>query len=205
VSLGDGDFWQHIGTLSDTDEQGDGSIVAQPGEVQSTLGYGILALRLTMGWVLRQSGLTKLVTYLDGNPETDWTAAGYLAEAIPEGNPFMGTWQSMAGLPLAHGGVITHLAYRAYRRTRSPVMCTFAAGFALVTPGLLFCGASHQLLGLDLAASLLPKRLLTVAGFGLLVYSLYGHFEESGPPGGDRSPASGPHSMVPPETQRTDG
>jgi glyoxylase-like metal-dependent hydrolase (beta-lactamase superfamily II) len=132
------------------------------------------------------------VTYLDGNPETDWTAAGYLAEAIPEGNPFMGTWQSMAGLPLAHGGVITHLAYRAYRRTRSPVMCTFAAGFALVTPGLLFCGASHQLLGLDLAASLLTKRLLTVAGFGLLVYSLYGHGEESGPPGGDRSPASGP-------------
>jgi hypothetical protein len=56
VSLGDGDSWQHIGTLSDTDEQGDGSIVAQPGKVQSTLGYGILALRLTMGWVLRRAG-----------------------------------------------------------------------------------------------------------------------------------------------------
>lgn len=67
---------------------------------ESTLGYAILALRLTMGWVLLQGGLTKLVTYLDGNPETNWTAAGYLANAVPEGNPFMGAWSAMAGNPL---------------------------------------------------------------------------------------------------------
>jgi thiosulfate dehydrogenase [quinone] large subunit len=64
------------------------------------LGYAILGLRLTMGWVLLQGGLTKLVTYLDATPENNWTAAGYLANAIPQGNPFMGMWGSMAGSPL---------------------------------------------------------------------------------------------------------
>ncbi|WP_152042613.1 DoxX family membrane protein [Salinigranum salinum] len=64
------------------------------------LGYAIIAMRVTMGWVLLQGGLTKLVTYLDANPENNWTAAGYLANAIPEGNPFMGVWAGMAGSPL---------------------------------------------------------------------------------------------------------
>ncbi|MBX0295931.1 DoxX family membrane protein [Haloarcula nitratireducens] len=64
------------------------------------IGYAILALRVTMGWVLLQGGLTKLVTYLDGNPENNWTAAGYLANAIPEGNPFMGMFAAMAGNPV---------------------------------------------------------------------------------------------------------
>jgi thiosulfate dehydrogenase [quinone] large subunit len=64
------------------------------------LGYAILGLRLTMGWTLMQGGLTKLITYLDATPENNWTAAGYLANAIPEGNPFMGLWGSMAGSPL---------------------------------------------------------------------------------------------------------
>lgn len=64
------------------------------------IGYALVGLRAVMGWVLLQGGLTKLVTYLDGNPETNWTAAGYLANAVPEGNPFAGTWSAMAGNPL---------------------------------------------------------------------------------------------------------
>lgn len=64
------------------------------------LGYAVISLRVVMGWTLLQGGLTKLVTYLDGNPENNWTAAGYLANAIPEGNPFVGVWASMAGSPL---------------------------------------------------------------------------------------------------------
>jgi thiosulfate dehydrogenase [quinone] large subunit len=67
---------------------------------ENWLGYAILALRLTMGWTLLQGGLTKLITYLDATPENNWTAAGYLANAIPEGNPFGGMWTSMAGSPL---------------------------------------------------------------------------------------------------------
>ncbi|WP_372910557.1 hypothetical protein [Salinigranum sp.] len=64
------------------------------------LGYAIIAMRVTMGWVLLQGGVTKLVTYLDANPENNWTAAGYLMNAIPEGNPFVGMWGAMAGSPL---------------------------------------------------------------------------------------------------------
>jgi thiosulfate dehydrogenase [quinone] large subunit len=61
------------------------------------IGYAVLSLRIVMGWVLFQGGITKLVTYLDANPENNWTASGFLAHAIPEGNPFIGMWGSMAG------------------------------------------------------------------------------------------------------------
>jgi len=44
------------------------------------------------------------VTYLDGNPETNWTAAGYPTNAIPEGNPLTGLWSGMGGSP-----VVDHL------------------------------------------------------------------------------------------------
>jgi thiosulfate dehydrogenase [quinone] large subunit len=64
------------------------------------IGYALIALRVTMGWVLLQGGLTKLITYLDADPGNDWTAAGYLQGAIPEGNPFVGLWGAMAGSPL---------------------------------------------------------------------------------------------------------
>lgn len=64
------------------------------------IGYAIVGLRVVMGWTLFQGGITKLVTYLDANPENNWTAAGFLANAIPAGNPFMGVWGSMAGSPL---------------------------------------------------------------------------------------------------------
>ena len=64
------------------------------------IGYAIIAMRVTMGWVLFQGGITKLITYLDANPENNWTAAGYLANAIPAGNPLTGFFTSMAGNPL---------------------------------------------------------------------------------------------------------
>jgi thiosulfate dehydrogenase [quinone] large subunit len=61
------------------------------------IGYSIVIMRVVMGWVLFQGGITKLVTYLDANPENNWTAAGYLANAIPQGNPFTGLFAAMAG------------------------------------------------------------------------------------------------------------
>ncbi|MFB6297113.1 MAG: hypothetical protein ABEH56_01180 [Salinirussus sp.] len=64
------------------------------------IGYAVVSLRIVMGWALFQGGITKLVTYLDGNPENNWTAAGFLANAIPDGNPFVGMWSAMAGNPL---------------------------------------------------------------------------------------------------------
>ncbi|WP_380681453.1 DoxX family protein [Salinigranum sp. GCM10025319] len=67
---------------------------------ENWIGYSLVFMRVTMGWVLLQGGLTKLVTYLDADPTNNWTAAGYLANAIPQGNPLMGLWGSMAGSPL---------------------------------------------------------------------------------------------------------
>jgi thiosulfate dehydrogenase [quinone] large subunit len=64
------------------------------------LGYAIVAMRVVMGWVLFQGGVTKLITYLDANPENNWTAAGFLLNAIPEGNPLMGMWGMFANMPL---------------------------------------------------------------------------------------------------------
>jgi hypothetical protein len=82
-----------------------------------------------------------------------------------------------SAVALVLGGVISHLAYRAARRTQSRVLYRFAAGFGLVTLGLLSGGALHQLLGWTVLEGVLVQRLLTIAGFGLLVYSLYSHAE----------------------------
>jgi len=61
------------------------------------VGYALVSLRVVMGWTLFQGGVTKLITYLDGDPANNWTAAGYLNNAIPQGNPLMGLWGSFAG------------------------------------------------------------------------------------------------------------
>jgi len=57
-------------------------------------------MRVVMGWVLLQGGLTELITYLDANPEDNWTTAGFLVHAIPEGNPLTGFFASATGNPL---------------------------------------------------------------------------------------------------------
>jgi thiosulfate dehydrogenase [quinone] large subunit len=67
---------------------------------ETWIGYALFGMRLVMGWVLLQGGLTKLVTYLDADPANNWTAAGYLANAVPAGNPFGGAFAAMAGNPL---------------------------------------------------------------------------------------------------------
>jgi thiosulfate dehydrogenase [quinone] large subunit len=52
-------------------------------------GYALLGLRVVMGWTLFYAGITKVL-----NPE--WTASGFLLNAIPEGNPFAGFWPILA-------------------------------------------------------------------------------------------------------------
>lgn len=64
------------------------------------VGYSLFLGRIVMGWTLLQGGVTKLITYLDANPDNNWTAAGFLRNAVPEGNPFVEVWASMAGNPL---------------------------------------------------------------------------------------------------------
>lgn len=56
-------------------------------------GYSVFSLRLVMGWTLFQAGIVKVI-------DPSWTAAGYLQNAIPDGNPFMGVWMGMSGDPV---------------------------------------------------------------------------------------------------------
>jgi thiosulfate dehydrogenase [quinone] large subunit len=107
------------------------------------VGYSLLILRVTMGWVLFQGGIVKIL-------DPSWSAQGFLLNAIPEGNPLTGFfamlannyiavidplnawgltltglllifyWLAslqgglMAGLPLAHGWVVDdHIIYAA--------------------------------------------------------------------------------------------
>lgn len=74
---------------------------------------------------------------------------------------------------LALGGVITHLAYRAYRRTNQSELWTFAVGFGLITLGLLGGGGLHQLIGAEILVGDTAQVSLSVIGFGFLAYSLY--------------------------------
>jgi thiosulfate dehydrogenase [quinone] large subunit len=61
------------------------------------VGYSLFLLRVVMGWTLLQGGLTKLVTYLDSNPDNNWTAAGFLENAVVPANPLNDFFTSMAG------------------------------------------------------------------------------------------------------------
>jgi thiosulfate dehydrogenase [quinone] large subunit len=64
------------------------------------IGYAMVFMRVTMGWVLLQGGLSKLVTYLNADPSDNWTAAGFLQFAVHEANPLIEFFGSMAGNPI---------------------------------------------------------------------------------------------------------
>jgi hypothetical protein len=48
-----------------------------------------------------------------------------------------------------------------------------AIGFGIVTFGSFLGGVLDQLLGIELATSVLIDSLLTLSGFGVIFYSLY--------------------------------
>ncbi len=56
----------------------------------ATITYAVFGLRIVMGWIFLQAGLDKFFA-------GDWSAAGFLNNAIHEGNPFLNTFHSMAG------------------------------------------------------------------------------------------------------------
>lgn len=76
-------------------------------------------------------------------------------------------------ITLGLGCGIAYIAYKAYRRTRSPSLRALAVGFGIVTIGALFAGIAHQLLGVGLQAGILINSVLTALGFTIIMYSLY--------------------------------
>ncbi|MFB6104789.1 MAG: hypothetical protein ABEJ57_06880 [Halobacteriaceae archaeon] len=76
-------------------------------------------------------------------------------------------------ITLLCGGLVTVLATRAYRRTRSPALGSLAVGFGLVTLGGLVAGGLYQLLNISISASVAIHSTFTAAGFGVLAYAAY--------------------------------
>ena len=96
---------------------------------ETWVGYTLFGMRLVMGWVFLQAGLAKVL-----DPE-GWTAAGYLANAIPAGNPFAGLFASMAGM-----GFVTPLVMW------SQVLIGLALLFGVLVRFAAFGGAIQMLL-----------------------------------------------------------
>ncbi len=74
---------------------------------------------------------------------------------------------------LVLGGLITYFAASAYRRTGARPIGALAVGFGLVTLGALLAGAAQQAFGFDTDAVLIIESALSMAGFGVILYSLY--------------------------------
>ncbi len=72
------------------------------------------------------------------------------------------------------GGLITYLAFKAYRRTGSPSLRALTIGFGIVTVGSLLAGVIDVVLSLGFRVGLLVQSLLVAVGFAVIVYSLYG-------------------------------
>ncbi|QRV16587.1 MULTISPECIES: DUF7521 family protein [Haloterrigena] len=76
-------------------------------------------------------------------------------------------------LILLVGSFITFLAFKAYRRTRQRALGLLAAGFGLVTLGLVLAGLLYEILGVSLMMGILLESLLMLVGFVIIAYSLY--------------------------------
>ena len=71
------------------------------------------------------------------------------------------------------GGGISYIAYRASRRTGAPSLRALSIGFGVITVGALLAGIANQVFGVSFRLGVFLNSLLTVVGFGVIIYSLY--------------------------------
>ncbi|MDZ7731629.1 MAG: hypothetical protein U5K37_13030 [Natrialbaceae archaeon] len=76
-------------------------------------------------------------------------------------------------LLLLTGGIISYLAFKAYRRTGERSLGLLASGFGLVTVGLVGAGLLYEVLDVALATGILLESALALVGFLVIAYSLY--------------------------------
>lgn len=76
-------------------------------------------------------------------------------------------------LTLVLGGLITYLAFKAYRRTKARSLGALSVGFGIVTCGTFLAGLVDQLSGGDFFLGLLIESALIAVGFLVIIYSLY--------------------------------
>lgn len=76
-------------------------------------------------------------------------------------------------ITLLLGGIITYLAFKAYRRTHLDGLKFLALGFGIVTLGALIAGVVDQVLSINGHLALTIESALTMVGFFVITYSLY--------------------------------
>lgn len=70
-------------------------------------------------------------------------------------------------------GILTYLAYRAYRRTGSPSLRTLMIGLACVACGAVLGGVLHQFWSFGFDVSVGVESVFTALGFVIVIYALY--------------------------------
>lgn len=74
---------------------------------------------------------------------------------------------------LVFGGVLTYLAYKAFRRTGSNSLRALMIGIGLLTTGALLSGLLHQIANVPLEYSVTVQSVFTALGFAVMTYSLF--------------------------------
>jgi heme/copper-type cytochrome/quinol oxidase subunit 3 len=70
------------------------------------------------------------------------------------------------------GGVVTYLAFSAYRRTEDRSLGLLATGFGLIVVGVLLAGLTFELLSSSLGVGILIESLFVLSGLSIIAYSL---------------------------------
>lgn len=76
-------------------------------------------------------------------------------------------------LALLLGGLITYLAFKAYRTAGARSLGALSVGFGIITAGTFLAGVVNQVLGASFQISQLIESALIAVGFLVIVYSLY--------------------------------
>ena len=80
---------------------------------------------------------------------------------------------SVRALVMLFGLVIVYLSYKSYKKTQSRSLKFVSAGFTLVTLGSVIESLIYGLGFTDLLIAQSAESLIVLAGFAVLIYSLY--------------------------------
>jgi len=75
-------------------------------------------------------------------------------------------------LILVIGGVVTYLAFSAYRRTYDRSLAFLAVGFGLIVVGVALAGITFEILGVALGVGVLIESLFVLVGLSIIALSL---------------------------------
>jgi uncharacterized membrane protein (DUF441 family) len=71
------------------------------------------------------------------------------------------------------GAFIVYLAYKGYKRNASKPLLYVALGFGLITAATFLEGVMFVILSSDILAAIATATVVTVIGFGAIIYSIY--------------------------------